>query len=99
MQLLLPVRNGSVITSKFHKRESEVEEIYKELLKMHSENYDAPKLCLWARMIIIAILIRIWMFLLFFQLLVEALQRNHTKTLMSVLGKQCSCGCHSSNKE
>jgi len=44
-------REETSFTSKFHEREKEVEEVYKELVKKHSDSYDTPKLRLWARMI------------------------------------------------
>ena len=44
-------RGEESFPSKYHEKESEVDEISKELEKKHGSEYDVPKLRLWARMI------------------------------------------------
>ncbi|SMN02688.1 hypothetical protein SPONN_1479 [uncultured Candidatus Thioglobus sp.] len=44
-------RKREDVASNYHDKAEEVEDIYQELMRKHSENYDIPKLRLWARAI------------------------------------------------
>ena len=42
-----------LVTSRYHEREEEVDNIFSDLKEKHQDKYETPKLRLWAHMIII----------------------------------------------